>query len=1191
MNNPMNHPSNLQKLFQQGYDRDDWLSQLRQFFPEFSPFTQPQSIPGFDSTAESFIHLGTAPIEGGSGLGIYEIKVAANTRLSRNRVQLRQMVAKQVGAQALDGALAVYYDASEQWRFSYIAIDYRLDASGKLKREQTPPKRYTYLLGAGANVRTAVARFSKLLQTPSLQTPSLENLREAFAVEALNKEFYQKLNVWYQHAKGTVVFPNDLGLDKQTHVATSLIRLLTRLLFIWFLKQKGLVNPALFEETTLKQLIDWHQPSSYYKAIIQNLFFTTLNREIGDREFRTHSRTSTRTSSKNYLVTSLYRYRGLFKGSDEKEIIALFSQTPFLNGGLFECLDQEATAEETANGSAPRKERIAIRIEGFSDRPENPLNVPNALFFNANEQQPGLIDLLSQYQFTVEESTPLDIEVALDPELMGLIFENLLADYNPETRENARKSSGSFYTPRQIVAYMVDESLKACLQHTLSADGGGSSSAAKLNDLFNGTNPFDEQQTTALIEAIDSLRILDPAVGSGAFPMGVLQRLIALLECLDPQNQQFKQRQIKKAKAMDDAASKKQSLAAIEVIFSGKNAYNNYGRKLYLIENCLFGVDIQPIAIQIAKLRFFISLAIEQEPTDDAGNNYGIRALPNLEIKFVAANSLIQLDKLIKNQLSLRGETFEKEEEELNEVRRRYFNATTLKTKRKYRKKDEKLRYKIAGLLVNKNRDNGSAQKTGGSMDDGSAQKIANWDPYNQSAPAADWFDAEWMFRITEGFDLVIGNPPYIRQERLKEFKAQFKKNYQIFSGTADIYTYFYARGVSLLSKNGHLCYISSNKWMRAKYGQKLRCFFKSNTRLKQIIDFGGQKIFENATVDTNILLCANSPQKEKDNHPKVSQEQPDPVVYYAKQLPNDDKPLFSMPIAELSTDAYTLQPPEVLALKQKIEKIGTPLKQWDINIYRGILTGFNQAFVIDSGTKEQLIAADPRSAEIIKPMLRGRDIKAYQHHWTGLWIIATFPVLNININNYPAIKYHLEKFLPKIKQTGESFIDDKGHKQNTRKKTGNKWFETQDQIGYYKEFAKEKIVYNDITKRLSFSLSKAEEYFNNTVYFIASNDNLLFQLAVLNSSLINWYYKIISVQLGTGVVRMFNIYVEQLPIPKTSPSEQQPFINLVDKILATKKTSPDADTSDLESQIDQLVYRLYDLSGEEIAVIEKSNR
>ena len=292
----------------------------------------------------------------------------------------------------------------------------------------------------------------------------------------------------------------------------------------------------------------------------------------------------------------------------------------------------------------------------------------------------------------------------------------------------------------------------------------------------------------------------------------------------------------------------------------------------------------------------------------------------------------------------------------------------------------------------------------------------------------------------------------------------------------------------------------------------------------------------------------------------------------YQKQLPDEHHPLFTMATSALSNNAYTLQPPAILAIKAKIEQIGTPLKNWDINIYRGVLTGFNEAFIIDTAKKDDLIAQDPKSAEIIKPILRGRDIKAYEHHWVGLWLINSHNNPPVNINNYPAIKNHLNQYYPQL----EKRLDKGRTPYNLRN------------CAYLAEFAKAKIVYNDITRKLSFSLSNKEQYFNNTVYFIANNPNLYFQLAILNSSLIDWYYKQISVKLGVSTVRMFRIYMEQLPIPKISTTNHQPFINLVDEILKAKKDGKD--TTTLEAKINELVYQLYNLIADEIKIIEGKN-
>ena len=646
----MSNLKSIHQLFRDGYDRDGWLQLLRNLFPRTEFLSQPQHLN--DSKANSFVFLGKClPDDQLQPLGVYEIRVGKKTQLSRNRVQLRQMVAKQSETQALSGALAVYVDDSnEQWRFSFIAIEYSFDDSNHLVREQTASKRYTYLLGKGTVTRTAVDRFESL---PT--NPTLEDLKCAFSVEPLNKEFYTKLYDWYEEAQKQVTFPNDERAPN--HKATSLIRLLTRLLFVWFIKEKNLVNADLFVEDRLKNILHWDMDSSYYKAVLQNLFFATLNREITERSFR--RTTEGKANRSNYLVTNIYRYQDYFQDNDAKEIIALFDVTPFLNGGLFECLDREATVEEKQEydaNSSVRPVRSAIRMDGFSDRKDNAIYFPNSLFFNSDES--GLINLLSQYQFTVEESTPLDIEVALDPELLGMVFENLLAAYNPETQDSARNATGSFYTPREIVGYMVDESLQAYLaEKVVPHDDDVVFWRERLSDLFDqasrtgelnkkGESPlvYDEE-IPLLIAAIDQVKILDPAVGSGAFPMGCLQRLVQLLAVIDPDNDQWKKRQLNTLPALnsiqadlqiaqqisDDQARKRAEeelqKRKQEIIAAFEVQDHSYARKLYLIQNAIYGVDIQSIAVQIAKLRFFISLAIEQTPTQDKEKNYGIKTL------------------------------------------------------------------------------------------------------------------------------------------------------------------------------------------------------------------------------------------------------------------------------------------------------------------------------------------------------------------------------------------------------------------------------------------------------------------------------------------------------------------------------------------------------------------------------------
>ncbi len=1206
-------------LLDQAYNQDNYLDFLADKF-NFAKHLVPIVIDNND--VESLQQLGTVITQDDKELPVFEIHIKPNTQLSRNRVQLRNLVAKQINTE--DGALAVYVDdENKQWRFSFIAIEYRF-TDGGVTTEKTASKRFTYLLGKNTQTRTAKNRFGALNKQSTLQ-----DLKTAFAVEALSKEFYDKLYRWYEKAQCEVVFPNDE--QAENHSQTSLIRLLTRLLFIWFIKEKELIkekkliNADLFDKDKLQTLIDYDEPSSFYKAILQNLFFATLNRPVTERSFRTT--TNGKPNQTNYLATNIYRYQNYFNGLKEADIIALFAQTPFLNGGLFECLDREASDEEKQaydNDKTIRPIGSAIRIDGFSDRADNELVFHNHLFFkdtifNDNKQDDkqdlGLIDLFNQYQFTVEESTPLDVEVALDPELLGKVFENLLASYNPETGQQARKATGSFYTPREIVNYMVDESLKQYFhQHTDLTDD-------QINALFvdaeftEQENALNKQQTKALIYAIDGLKILDPAVGSGAYPMGILQRLVLILEKVDAENTHFKQQQIDKAEQIPDEASCASAITAIEQVFSQQNQHNAYGKKLMLIENCIYGVDIQPIAIQICKLRFFISLTIEQSPNKNKADNYGIKALPNLETKFIVANSLLPLGEMPK-QKGIFDTGIEELQTKLAQVRHKHFSAKTLTTKRKYRDKDKDLREQMLEELTK----SGITPAVEASM-----KRIVHWDLYNQNA-IADWFDPKWMFGV-DSFDIVIGNPPYIRHELIKAFKPQFKQAFSVYAGTADIYTYFYEKGVQLLNDNGHLCYITSNKWMRAKYGEKLRGFFKHQTQLKQIIDFEGQQVFENATVDTNILLCGKTantqttpplspshtyshprhsrphPRHSRPHprhscphprhscpHPRHSCESRNPETnppasfQYQKQLPDEHNPLFNMAVGDLSANAYTLQAPEILALKKKIEQIGTPLKDWDIRINYGIKTGFNEAFIINTAKRDELITQDPKSTEIIKPILRGRDIKAYQHHWAGLWLIATFPVLKINIDHYPAIKNHLLSFSKdRLEQAGKKLSD--GTK--SRKKTGNKWFETQDQIGYYEEFAKEKIVYSEIVKKPQFYFD-VENYYAEATSFIMTGESIKFLMAFLHSKLITYVFKLFYAGGGLGETgyRYKKAFFEQLPIPQISKSAQQPFIALVDKILTAKQQGQDTRT--LETQIDHMVYQLYDLTDDEIRIVEK---
>ena len=431
-------------------------------------------------------------------------------------------------------------------------------------------------------------------------------------------------------------------------------------------------------------------------------------------------------------------------------------------------------------------------------------------------------------------------------------------------------------------------------------------------------------------------------------------------------------------------------------------------------------------------------------------------------------------------------------------------------------------------------------------------------------------------------FDVVIGNPPYVRQEAIKEQKEALSKIYKVANGTADLYVYFYELALNMLKPNGLKGCICSNKFFRAKYGENLREYILQNTTILQIADFNGVKIFEDATVDSAITIF----QKQKaDNNSTFKVVDVDLVNSY------------EMKQSDLTKTSFSFSNPKELAIKQKIEKSGIPLKDWDINIYRGILTGFNEAFIIDKEKKDELIKQDPKSAEIIKPLVRGRDIKKYSFDFTDKWLINSHNNPPVNIKNYPFIKEHLDQYYDKLEKRG-----DKG---KTPYNLRN--------CAYLDKFDKVKIVYPDIADKLTFTFDSDGYYFNNTVYFIDSDSKYLF--ALLNSKIVNYYYGFISSQLGSKGLRAFTIYLKEIPIPKIDKESQKPFIKLVDEILEAKQKIKDykslldeaiktnsfdreialkKELENLENicttnekTIDQMVYKLYDLTPDEIKIVE----
>ena len=989
----------------------------------------------------------------------------------------------------------------------------------------------------------------------------------ALDIEALNRRFYRELFAWFERAVAEARFPDDgAGAGSgERHV----IRLVTRLLFIWFLAEKGLAPHRLFTVEFAHAALKNHDSASgdYYRAVLQNLFFATLNTGIDKRAFSKESAATHRDFDR-------YRYRALL--ADPDGFVEALKTVPFVNGGLFDCLDDFAGRKEGGR-----------RIDAFTDNAAQGagLCVPARLFFDER----GLFPLLRRYKFTVEENTPLDREVALDPELLGHVFENLLAAYNPETQETARKATGSYYTPRHVVDYMVGEALVAALaEKARPTDGDDAFWRERLRYLLDYEDAFDDaaelfdrRETEAAVRAIAGLRVLDPAAGSGAFPMGALHKLTLALRRLDPRNELWEAIQKERARARADAAfdvgdaqAREDELRDISRTFETYRG-SDFGRKLYLIQNGLFGVDIQPIACQIAKLRFFVSLAIEQRTNDDPADNYGIRPLPNLETRFVAADALIGLGGEAAQGV-LGSAIVAEKQERLRRVRERYFNARSRDEKKKHRDEDRRLREALAGDL----------EELGFPHDD--AEAVAAWDPYDQNA-SAGWFDPAWMFGAEGGFDVVVGNPPYIRGEKIPG-KARLRAAFGgFYKAMADIYTYFFRKGVDFLTNGGTLCFISSNKFMRTNYGEPLRAFLAESAPPLSILDFGRTGTFD-ATVRPLVLLARKGGDHDALRAATVrgasdSAAKPDEFM---------ENSGFTLPVASLSPGGWSLADPALLRLRGKIEKAGTPLGEYATGgINYGIKTGLNAAFVIDEETRARLIAEDPNSADLIKPWLRGRDVRRWCTDRRGLSVIAIASSANVawpwstQIQEsraaavfrkaYPAVYTHLSAHEERLRNR-----QDKG-----------RFFWELRSCAYYDEFSRPKIIYPDIGTKMRAVLDNEGHLTGNTCYMLPGDNASL--LAILNSRILDFWCRLsipcLDNPFDGGDMRFIRTAMQHAPIMSTPRTTAKCLASLANRILAAKRANPTADTAGLEVEIDKIIYALYGIDEEEIALIEKALR
>ncbi|WP_338878032.1 TaqI-like C-terminal specificity domain-containing protein [Campylobacter jejuni] len=957
------------------------------------------------------------------------------------------------------------------------------------------------------------------------------------------------------------------------------------------------INSKLKEEnfeTILKLLILWLNRILFLKLIESNLVRFNDDKNLKFLNFK-------KIPDFDKLSELFFEVLAKEKSTRKK---SEFAYLPYLNSSLFEKQSIENTLEISSLSND-------LKLFYYKN------TVLKDDKCKAKKGQVGLLEYLFEFLDSFdfgsddEQSEILSQKELISSSVLGNVFEKL----------NGYKE-GSFYTPSFITSYMCKESITKVVLDKFNAQFD--LDAKDISELRKSLRKEDKK---AQKELLNSIKICDPAVGSGHFLVSALNVMLSIYDELNLFDEEFY------LEVQND-----------EILITGrKGEFIEYKRpstpkdkahliqqelfhtKKDIIENNLFGVDINPNSCEITKLRLWIELLKHSfyQSFDDE-NYHDLKTLPNIDINIKCGNSLVSyfetgkslnhypnikermgkykrivkdykegfytdkshINQEIKNlKISFKNFCFaDKFKKEMKS-----FNDKCEKYSKKYGNflavDDENLKFFVSANLTLFDFDEKEA-----------AKEFANLKKeYDNIFNLESNHPFEWRFEFPEildddgnfkGFDLIIGNPPYIRQEELKELKPHLAKNYKVYKGTSDIYTYFYELGFNVLKDNGVLSYITSNKYTRAGYGEALREFLLKNVKFLEYTDLNGIKVFDSATVDTSILCFEKS--KSKDNKFKylaLSNEILKTCTYDIGLY--KDFAEFSQ--NSLSKESFTFSDENTSALKAKIERIGTPLKEWHgLNIYRGILTGYNEAFIITTEKRNEILAnckdeaEKERTAKLIRKMLRGRDIKRYSYEWAGLWVIGTFPSLKIDIEQYPALKQYLSQFLSRIEQSGEK---------GCRKKTSNKWFETQDNIAYYEEFEKEKIVWNRISSDLCFSYDNQKNFILDSMFSITfySNINLKYLIANLNSSISKFWIKNNAATLGDGIYGA-KIYIEKLPIPKINSKNEKiadELINLVDEILKAKEQDKNANTQKLENKINSLVYKLYNLNEEEIKIIE----
>ena len=936
---------------------------------------------------------------------------------------------------------------------------------------------------------------------------------EAFDVEKLTKQFYKGYQELFAHVSRTLKTANQHQyFNDPIRLEQFAQRLLGRVMFLYFLQKKGfLATDRDFLKHQFRDLNPEPEDGEFYTQILEPLFFDILNQQRDNH----HSP---------------------------------FGKIPYLNGGLFE-----------------RDYGTGI-IDGAGIETPISVFIPNSLFDPSEDK--SVLKFFNSYNFTIAENMPDNEDVAVDPEMLGKVFENLL-------EANERGKSGTFYTPRRIVHFMCVESLSRYLADETGLEREFIARLVAFDPAFPNleVNKLNREQTKQLKQALESVKICDLAVGSGAFPMGMMQAILGV----------------------------KQAIAYREGMTVVRGSLTMSEWKRQIVANNLYGVDIKPEAIDIAKLRMWLSMVVDIPNIDD------VEPLPNLDYKLMCGNSLISLidsqldlpDESNKRQLELAVTPVQVEIEKLAQLQHEYFYAQSdnrreikasiiaaetsifqaaLAQKRNYLQSQE--RELNADIQAMK----GKVNKAQATKQQNISTKLAQLKKLESAVArglrAIDFF--QWklhfseVFRAKRGFDIVIGNPPYVRQEAIKPLKPLLEGEYECYVGTADLFVYFFEKGFKLLKPNGILTYICSNKYMRSGYGEKLRDFLSKKGTIQHLIDFGDAPVFEAIAYPSIVQVGKSAPKKHQLQ--SLSWEKGNSLDNLSPLFRNNS---FTIAQKELTADGWRLESPATLRLMEKLRAAGMPLGEYvGGRFYYGIKTGFNDAFVVDRATRDRFIAEHPSSAEVLKPYLRGRDVKRWsvnfaeqylikiesssnkQHSWSGLSDREAEKVFALT---YPAIHEHFQPFRNKLIKR-----DDQG-----------KYFWELRACKYWQEFEQPKIIIPAIASAAQYSMDITGAYSNDkTSICIAEDPEYI--IGLLNSKILWWIIQQTASAKQGGFYEFKPMYVSKLPIINTTSSNKKIISNIVQKCLDAKGQN----VSNWEAEIDDRVAHFYGLTPDELKLI-----